>query len=117
MDELGIPGNSSATYSLSYTDIKTIIDTNGQLCKRFTGKDLQESEECLPIIYWIPKMHYTPSRRRFIIASSSCSTKPLSRTVSKAFKHILNQIRNFHAKSTFTAIIIFFGSLKILFLF
>ena len=46
-------------------------------------------------------MHYNPSRARFIIASSSCSTKPLSTLTSKIFKHIFNQVRNFHEKSTF----------------
>ena len=81
MDELGIPGNYSPTYFLSNANKKTIIDTNRQLCNRFTGKDLQENEECLPIIHWIPKMHYTPSRRRFIIASSVCSTKPLIKSI------------------------------------
>ena len=49
----------------------------------------------------MPKMHYTPFRKRFIIASSMCSTKPLSSIISKAFKHIFHQIRNFHLKSLF----------------
>ena len=46
-------------------------------------------------------MHYTPCRKRFIIASAHCSTKPLSKIVSKIFKHIFNQIQNYHAKCTF----------------
>ena len=52
-------------------------------------------------MYWLPKMHYNPSRARFIIASSSCSTKPLSKVTSSIFKHIFNQVRNFHKKSYF----------------
>ena len=52
-------------------------------------------------MYWTPKMHYTPSRARFIVASASCSTKPISKTVSIIFKKILDQIDNFHQKSTF----------------
>ena len=46
-------------------------------------------------------MHYTPSRARFIVASSKCSSKPLSQAVSKVFKLIFHQVQNFHAKSTF----------------
>ena len=46
-------------------------------------------------------MHYNPPRSRFIIASSSCSTKPLSKIASSIFKHIFNQVRNFHQKSYF----------------
>ena len=49
----------------------------------------------------MPKMHYTPCRKRFIIASAHCSTKPLSKIVSKIFKHIFNQIRSYHDKCTF----------------
>ena len=101
MEELGIPGNTSPTYKLANLDKVSIINVNNTLCSTFLGKRLKESEECLPVIYWIPKMHYTPSRKRFIIASSTCSTKPLSKITSKIFKHIFHQIRNFHLKSTF----------------
>ena len=101
MTELGIPGNNSTTYHLSSECTKDIVDANNRMCKKFLYKDLVQSEQCLPIVYWIPKMHYTPPRRRFIIASSTCSTKPLSKLVSMAFKHIFNQIRNFHLKSVF----------------
>ena len=46
-------------------------------------------------------MHYSPCKKRFIIASSRCSTKPISKIVSKIFKHIFNQIQSFHEKSYF----------------
>ena len=46
-------------------------------------------------------MHYSPPRCRFIVASSSCSTKPLSRLASSIYKHIFNQVHSFHDKSTF----------------
>ena len=101
MDELGIPGNSSATYEVSHIEKTSIINLNKTLCSKFLGKKLKESEEQLPTIYWIPKMHYTPTRKRFIIASSTCSTKPISKITSRIFKHIFQQIRNFHLKSTF----------------
>ena len=55
----------------------------------------------LPFMYWLPKMHYSPPRARFIVASSSCSSKPLSKLASSIYKHIFNQVRNFHTKSTF----------------
>ena len=55
----------------------------------------------LPFMYWLPKMHYSPPRCRFIVASSYCSFKPLSRTASSIYKHIFTQVRNFHRKSTF----------------
>ena len=42
-----------------------------------------------------------PSGCRFIIASKRCSTKPLSKAVSSAFKLIFNQVERFHTKAKF----------------
>ena len=49
----------------------------------------------------MPKLHKSPSGKRFIVASSTCSTKPLSKAVSNVFNLIFKQIRNFHRKSKF----------------
>ena len=52
-------------------------------------------------MYWIPKKHKVPCGARFIVASSSCSTKPLSKAVSKVFRLLHDQINRFHTKSKF----------------
>ena len=49
----------------------------------------------------MPKMHKKPSGARFIVASSKCSTKPLSKTISYIFKLIFEQVQIFHLKSKF----------------
>ena len=49
----------------------------------------------------MPKMHKNPSGARFIVASSTCSTKPLSKNISYIFKLIFEQVQNFHLKSKF----------------
>ena len=100
LNEVGIPGDSSSTYKLSDLDPDDVIGNNSLLCEKF-GLSLEERLRSLPFMYWVPKMHYTPSRSRFIVASSSCSTKPLSSLASSIYKHIFNQVRNFHDKSTF----------------
>ena len=100
LDEVGVPGNASSTYKLSEEDPDNIIHNNALLCEKF-GISLEERLRTLPFMYWLPKMHYSPPRARFIIASSNCSTKPLSKITSSIFKHIFNQIRNFHRKSYF----------------
>merc|ERR1712082_84923 len=46
-------------------------------------------------------MHKNPSGARFIVASSKCSTKPLSKNISYIFKLIFEQVQNFHLKSKF----------------
>lgn len=61
----------------------------------------QPKHKSLLFIYWMPKLHYTLSQIRFIIESSQCSTKPISKVVSKLFKKIINQINSFDQRSTF----------------
>ena len=46
-------------------------------------------------------MHKSPVGHRFIIASKVCTTKQLSKDVSKVFKLLFRQTRNFHDKSYF----------------
>ena len=100
LSEVGVPGNSSPTYKLSEIDPSTVINNNELLCDKY-GMTLEERLRTLPFMYWLPKMHYSPPRARFIVASSSCSSKPLSRLASSIYKHIFNQVRNFHTKSKF----------------
>ena len=42
----------------------------------------KESED-LPYLYWIPKLHKTPYKARYIAGSSTCSTKELSIHLTK----------------------------------
>ena len=100
LKEVGALGNPDPTYQISNENPIDIINNNMELCERY-DLTLQEHQKTLPIMYWTPKMHYTPSRARFIVSSSKCSTKPLSRVVSNTFKLIFNQIQNFHNKSKF----------------
>jgi hypothetical protein len=48
----------------------------------------KESED-LPYLYWIPKLHKTPYKERYIAGSSTCSTKELSIHLTKilTYKH------------------------------
>ena len=100
LKEVGALGNPSQTYQLSNVNPIGIINDNIELCERY-GLKLDERQKTLPIMYWTPKMHYTPSRARFIVSSAKCSTKPLSHVISNTFKLIFSQIQNFHDKSKF----------------
>ena len=100
LKEVGAIGNPDPTYELSDINPVDLIDEDVALCERF-GLKLDEGQKTLPTMYWTPKMHYTPSRARFIVSSAKCSTKPISRVVSNAFKLIFNQIQNFHDQSQF----------------
>ena len=48
----------------------------------------KEKYSNLPYIYMVPKFHKIPTKFRFIVASSNCSTKPLSNAISKALQKV-----------------------------
>ena len=100
LKEVGAVGNVDPTYEISNINPVDLINEDVMLCERY-GLKIEEGQKTLPIMYWTPKMHYTPSRARFIVSSAKCSTKPISRLVSNAFKLIFNQIQNFPAASKF----------------
>ena len=100
LKEVGVLGSPDPTYEISDTNPTELINDDIILCERY-GLKLEEAQKTLPIMYWTPKMHYNPSRARFIVSSAKCSTKPISRVISNAFKLIFNQIQNFHDKSKF----------------
>ena len=100
LEEVGIPFGDKPTYKLQNVEKESIIQTNTLFCEKYKLA-VSEDQKTLPIMYWIPKMHKNPVGTRFIVASSKCSTKPLSKAVSKAFKLIFNQMQNFHDKSKF----------------
>ena len=98
--ELGFPNDSTTTYTLNKSNVNEIISSNIDFCEHL-GYKTREENKTLPIIYWIPKIHKNPVGQRFIIASKHCITKPLSKDVSKVFKLLFRQTRNFHDKSFF----------------
>ena len=50
---------------------------------RSLGTELSEEDKRLPYLYWTPKLHESPVKRRFIAVSSKCTTKQLSSLLTK----------------------------------
>ena len=50
----------------------------------------------LPTFYWLPKMHKKPIGSRFIAASSSCTTKALSRMITKCLSLIIQHYKEYN---------------------
>ena len=64
------------------------------------GLKINDKEfNCLPCIYWLPKIHKIPSGARFIIAGKKCIHKQLSKHVTSAFKLCYSQIDAYHKKT------------------
>ena len=100
LDEVGIFHPNPTYTTITGKTQSAVISENLEYTEHL-GIETDEQDKSLPIMYWTPKMHKTPTGARFIIASKSCSTKKISKSVSHCFKIILNQINNFHHKSTF----------------
>ena len=100
LKEIGLDGTPSTTYEISNQNSETINSINFELCERLY-LNIPKDSDTLPIMYWIPKLHKTPTGARFIIAAKKCSIKPLSKAISRVFKLIFKQIESFHAKSKF----------------
>ena len=86
LHEVGLSGTPNPTYTLTTTSKTEIIDNNIRFCEKF-GLKVNDKQRDLPIMYWLPKMHKNPVGFRFIIASKNCSTKPLTKVVSKYFQN------------------------------
>ena len=59
------------------------------------GIQTNNEELDLPYIYWIPKMHKNPYKRRIIAGSSKWSTKPLSILLTKLLTHIKQGLQKY----------------------
>ena len=56
---------------------------------------VQPDCRCLPQFYWLPKIHKKPYGARFIAASKTCNTKPLSKLLTSGLKLITNHFRQY----------------------
>ena len=99
MKELAMSKDSDQDkQSQTYKNLKT---SNENIVKRHVAYMSQhnigftDDQKILPFLYWIPKMHKNPSKQRYIAASHSCSTKPLSKIITFCLKLIQHErIRN-----------------------
>ena len=55
----------------------------------------------LPSMHWTPKMHKVPSKSRFIVAASKCTTKELAKEITAILKLFYRQIENYNKKLQF----------------
>ena len=101
VNELGLAGQSSGTYIKCKNNLDRLVSKQASDLKKVFSLDVDESNRCLPHIYWLPKMHKNPIKFRFIIAAPKCSVKPLSKAVAAIFKQIYYQVEQYNKKSFF----------------
>ena len=102
LDELGLVGSSSSTYTnINNSTPDSIIKQHQKDMFDKFNITVNEEMSTLPDIYWIPKLHKTPVKFRFIIASKRCTTKTLSKDLSSIFSLFQRQIETYHKKAHF----------------
>lgn len=91
--ELGIDNQISAdsTYEcLPNTNKEALILSHSQAFLKNIPPKVNEVNQCLPSIYWIPKPDTNPRKARFIIHVPKSSLKPFSKSI------IYGQIESYH---------------------
>ena len=98
--KLGLLSATSNTYQQVNDTLQNILQQqNNTLDSVFALKNNDEAFNCLPCIYWLPKMHKIPSGARFIIAGKKCINKQLSKQATSAFKLRYSQVDAYHTKT------------------
>ena len=52
----------------------------------------EKRQDRLPTMYWLPKLHKTPYKARFIANSSSCTTTELSKLLTSCLTAVKNHV-------------------------
>ena len=100
MKELGMDFSSFAcegneTYSPVNDSYDSIIERHCKIMDEDFGITVNQENQVLPRIFWNPKLHKTPFKARFIAGATFCSTKQLSRFLTKALQVVLEHFRNY----------------------
>ena len=92
-----ISNHDENTYEYVNKSTESLIENHKKYLSKL-GLKLTENMEQLPVMYWLPKMHKSPTGFRFIIASPACSIKPLSKDITSIFKLFYKKVERYHTK-------------------
>ena len=88
MEELGLNSRSTinSTYEAQDVTADEVIQSHASALDDLLNIKLHQKEKKLPQLYWIPKLHKTPYKARFIAGSYSCTTTKLSKLITDCLK-------------------------------
>ena len=80
--ELGIDNTlGNPTYTPTALTKEEILENHKSVLSSF-GISVKDEDLELPSLYWLPKLHKSPYKQRYIAGSAKCSTKPLSKLLT-----------------------------------
>lgn len=100
LDELGFDRNTymatgNITYSKFDGSLDGIIKDHVTVCKNVFNIAVSDDQQVIPQIYWIPKLHKSPYKARFIAGAFRSSTKQVSQVLNFALKLIRIKFKSY----------------------
>ena len=92
--ELDKSENSNKTYTPTTFSKGEIINNQLSVLSSF-GISVKKEDHQLPSMYWLPKLHKTPYKERYIASSYKCSTKELSILLTKILTVIKDGLQKY----------------------
>ena len=92
--ELGIDSNGNPTYTATTLSKEEIINNHKSVINSF-GLNIKDESCDIPSLYWIPKLHKTPYKQRFIAGSAKCTTKPLSKLLTSLLSAVKSGLQKY----------------------
>ena len=88
MEELELNSGSTinSTYEAQDVTADEVIQNHASALDDLLNIKLHQKEKKLPQLYWIPKLHKTPYKARFIAGSYSSTTTKLSKLITDCLK-------------------------------
>ena len=103
------------TYNLTAMSKEEILQNHHSVMLTFEIS-LPEEDIDLPKLYWIPKLHKNPYKKRYIAGSAKCSTKPLSQILTRILTVVKEDLQKYcntaYARSGVNQIWILKNSIK-----
>ena len=95
IEELGInKTHGNATYTPTALTKREILNNHLSVLQSFGVKTDPEEFE-LPALYWMPKLHKCPYKQRYIAGSAKCSTKPLSKLLTRILSAVKDGLQTY----------------------
>ena len=91
--------NTDATYCLIQNTTEEIIQNHTETLRSNYDITVTEDMFSLPNMYWTPKLHKEPVGARFIIASTTCSLKLLSKDITRIFRLFFRMVEKYNFKT------------------
>ena len=95
VQELGIDSASgNPTYTATTLSKEEIIANHKSVIDSF-GLSINEESCDVPSLYWIPKLHKSPYKQRFIAGSAKCTTKSLSTLLTSILSAVKSGLQKY----------------------